>query len=100
MIIYNVTVKISNEKQEDWVQWMKKVHIPEVMNTGSFVDFVFSRILVEDEDGVNYSIQYHCPDLSTLETYQKKFAPELQLKHTERYKNHFVAFRTLLQTVD
>jgi hypothetical protein len=100
MIIYNVTVKISNEKHDDWVRWMKTVHIPEVMETGSFEDFVFSRILVEDEDGINYSIQYRCADLTTLENYQEKFAPELQQKHTERYKDHFVAFRTLLQTVD
>jgi hypothetical protein len=34
-----------------------------------------------------------------LDDYQKNFAPELQKAHTERYKDKFVAFRTLLEEV-
>ena len=100
MIVYNVTVKISNEKHDDWVDWMKNVHIPEVMETGKFVDYMFSKILVDDEDGTNYSIQYHCKDLPTLEDYQENHAPSLQEKHSTRYKDHYVAFRTLLEIVE
>ena len=99
MIIYNVTVKISHEKHDDWLNWMKEIHIPEVMATGKFTKNVFTKVLVEDEEGTNYSIQYYCDDLETLEDYQENYGPELQVKHTERYKDHFVAFRTLLELV-
>jgi len=99
MIIYNVTVKISNEKHDDWVSWMKNIHIPEVMATKKFTDYVFSKVLVEDDEGTNYSIQYHCDCMETLEDYQDNHAPKLQQEHTARYKEHFVAFRTLLEVV-
>lgn len=99
MIIYNVTVKISHLKHDDWLAWMKDIHIPEVMETGMFTERVFSKVMVEDEEGTNYSIQYHCESLEKLETYQEEFAPALQVKHTERYKDHFVAFRTLLEVI-
>lgn len=100
MIIYNVTVKISNEKHDDWLDWMKTVHIPEVMATGKFTKNVFSKVMVDDEEGTNYSIQYHCKNLDTLEDYQTNHAPKLQEEHTARYKDHFVAFRTLLEVVE
>ena len=99
MIIYNVTVKISNLKHDDWVEWMKTKHIPDVMATGKFTQFTFSKVLIEDEEGTNYSIQYHCQSLETLEDYQNNFAPKLQEEHTTRYKEEFVAFRTLLEIV-
>jgi hypothetical protein len=99
MIIYNVTVKISNEKHDDWVNWMKSVHIPEVMATRMFSKNVFSKVMMEDEEGTNYSIQYYCHDLETLQKYQDIHAPELQKEHSDRYKEHFVAFRTLLEII-
>ncbi len=99
MIIYNVTVKIDNEVREDWLRWMKNVHIPDVMATGCFVDYRFTKILVDDEDGTNYSIQYRCKNMEDLERYQDQFAPKLQQEHTDRYKDKFVAFRTLLEEV-
>jgi len=100
MIIYNVTVKIDNEVHNDWVSWMKNVHIPEVMNTGFFLENRFAKILVDDEDGVNYSIQYKCANAEDLKEYQNLHAPKLQAKHTEMFRNKFVAFRTLLEIVD
>jgi hypothetical protein len=39
MILYNVTVKIEADAQEDWLQWMKSTHIPDVMDTGLFLGY-------------------------------------------------------------
>ena len=38
MIIYNVTVNVEAEIHNDWISWMKEVHIPDVMNTGYFLE--------------------------------------------------------------
>lgn len=101
MIIYNVTVNIEATIQDDWVKWMKTVHIPDVIKTGCFTEYRFTRVLTTqpDETGFTYSIQYSCPDLATLERYQQVFAPALQAEHSSRYEGQFVAFRTLLQEV-
>lgn len=99
MIIYNVTVKISNEKHDEWLNWMKKTHIAEVMSTNKFIKYVFSKVVVDDEEGTNYSIQYYCESREVLESYQTNFATNLQAIHEARYKEHSVVFRTLLEIV-
>ena len=100
MIIYSVTVKIESAIEQDWVTWMRNVHIPDVMNTGLFQEYRMSKVLVQDPDGVNYSIQYLCPSEDQLNTYLNEHAKALQEEHTARYKDQFVAFRTLLEVVD
>ncbi len=97
-ILYSVTVKIDNQVHDDWLEWMKKVHIPDVMATEMFESSRICRILSQDEsEGVSYSIQYICPNMKTLQQYSAKFAIKLQQEHADRYKNKYVAFRTLLE---
>lgn len=100
MILYNVTVKIQTAVHADWLAWMKKVHIPDVMKTGLFVDQKMFRILEEDEtQGITYSIQYFLSSMDDLKKYNSEFAKDLQAEHTERYNGKYVAFRTLLESV-
>ena len=99
MILYNVTVKVDHDVHDDWLEWMKTVHIPDVMNTGLFVEYKLCRILHEEPDGVSYAIQYFCQDMKTLHRYQVEFATQLQAEHTERYKDKYVAIRTLMEVM-
>lgn len=99
MIIYNVTVKIDTDSNEEWLNWMKTVHIPDVMATSKFTEYRFSKILVDESDGINYSIQYLCQDMETLDLYLEHDAPALQQEHALKYKDKFVAFRTLLEVI-
>ena len=69
MIIYNVTVKIDNDIHDEWMEWMRSIHIPEVMATQKFIDHQVAKVLVDDEDGMTYSIQYKCESMSHLEDY-------------------------------
>lgn len=101
MIIYSVTVKIDLDVHNEWLHWMKSVHIPEVLNTKKFVDYRMLKVLTQDEtDGITYNIQYRAQTMSDYFDYQNEFAPALQKDHTERYKDKFVAFRTLLKEVE
>lgn len=99
MIIYNVTVKIDNQVHNEWLNWMKSVHIPDVLSTGYFTKYKMYKILVDDTDGVNYSIQYYCNNMDQVTSYQEQEAPRLQQEHAIKYKDQFVAFRTLLEDV-
>ncbi len=97
MYIYNVTVNIEDSVHQDWLQWMKKNHIPDVLNTGMFKSCRFCRVMVEEESGTTYAIQYLVKDLETLALYQEMYAPNLQKEHQDRYGGKFVAFRTVLE---
>jgi len=52
-----------------------------------------------DEQGTTYAIQYFCESVELLQGYWKEYAPALQAGHTQRYKDKFVAFRTVMELV-
>ncbi len=101
MILYNVTVTIDPQIEAEWVEWMKNVHIPEVMNTGCFEEHKFLRLVTErpDVDGNTYAIQYFATDGKQIDIYMEKHAPGLRQSHAEKYGNKMAAFRTLLEEV-
>ena len=99
MILYNVTVNIDHDVHDEWLAWMKEVHIPDVMNTGLFIESRICRIHAEEQGGKSYSFQYLAKSLDDYERYQNEFAPKLQQEHTKRYEGKFVAFRTILEVV-
>ncbi len=100
MILYNVTVNIDPELHQEWVNWMKSTHIPEVLSTGLFIENRFFRVLnTEEGEGFTYSVQYFLDSMENYEVYKELHAPRLQADFASRYKDRFVAFRTLLETV-
>lgn len=100
MILYNETIKIEGSIHEEWLAWMKAVQVPEIMATGKFSEHRICRLLHDDEDGgVTYAIQYYSPDMETFQRYQQEDAALFQRKHMERYRDRYVAFRTLMEIV-
>ena len=101
MIIYNLTINIDQSVEEDWLTWMKSNHIPDVMLTGMFKEYKLLRLLGDDESGGHtYCVQYMCENIEKFQQYEDIFAPALRSEYNNRYKDKFVAFRTLLETVD
>jgi hypothetical protein len=100
MHIYNITINIDDSAREAWLRWMQKTHIPDVLATGLFISCRFCRVLVDEESGTTWSIQYLVKDLETLKLYQEMYAPGLQKEHQEKFAGKFVAFRTVLELVE
>ena len=98
MYIYNVTVSIDKEIAQEWLNWMKSKHIPDVLATGCFTSNQIIKVLSDDE-GATFSIQYFFNEMNDYDRYRQQFAPPLQKEHTEKYNGKFAAFRTLLQIV-
>lgn len=99
MILYNVTVNIDDSVHDEWLDWMINEHIPEVLSTGLFINYKLFRIKSDDE-GKTYSIQYFLDSMEKYEKYARDHAPVLQKKHTEKYKDKFAAFRTIMESVE
>lgn len=100
MYIYNVTINIEEVVHDQWLSWMKEIHIPEVMSTGKFTQARMCRVLVEEEmGGLTYSIQYFAKDKATLNAYYKDDAPRLRQDLQSLFADKFVAFRTELEVI-
>lgn len=101
MILYNVTVNIDANIEEEWLAYMKNEHIPEVLKTGCFSDNKIFRLLNDQEgEGVNYAMMYYADSMEKIELYMNKYAEGLQRASLERFKDRFVAYRSLLESVD
>jgi hypothetical protein len=100
MILYNVTVSIDPIIAEDWLQWMRSQHIPDVMATGCFIESRISRVHGEEEGGITYAITYLSLNQEKINEYTEQHAPILQKDHAERYAGKFAAFRTLLSVIE
>ncbi|MFT6844466.1 MAG: hypothetical protein ACJAUV_000645 [Flavobacteriales bacterium] len=100
MIIYNVTIIIDDSVHDDWLNWMKTVHIPDVMKTAKFINNKICRVLdAEEEGGKTYAIQYTSKNKADYDDYQENHAKDLQAEHINRYAGKFGAFRTILEVV-
>ncbi len=100
MFIYNVTVNVAEEVHAEWLRWMKKEHIEEVMNTGCFVESQILKVLYVQDEGQTYSVQYKFMVMTDMERYNKEFAPALQAQMKAKFGDKCLAFRTLLQVVE
>ncbi|WP_367186859.1 DUF4286 family protein [Maribacter confluentis] len=101
MFIYNITTNIEEAYHTEWLQWMKQVHIPEVLSTGKFLSAKFTKVLVEEDmGGETYSIQYSVKDKATLERYYNEDAPRLIAQIEKKFAGKLVSFKTELEVVD
>ena len=99
MYIYNVTINIQEDIHDEWVEWMKKEHIPDMLNTGKFKKALMTRVMVNEEmGGVTYSVQYTAESKQMLERYYEEDAKNLRSKSSP-FEGKFVAFRTELEVI-
>lgn len=98
-VLYNVTCSVDAEIHEEWLDWMMFKHIPDVMNTGMFLENRVCRIHEFEENGVTYAIQYVARNQKDLDEYMEQFAPALQKEHADKYGSRVAAFRTTLEIV-
>ena len=99
MIIYSVTITIQAAIEPEWVEWMNRVHVPDVLRTGCFLECRFYKVLGSEGDEVAYVLQYSCRSLEEYHRYRDSFAPALQKDHTDRFSGKFRGSRQVLEEV-
>jgi hypothetical protein len=100
MIIYNVTTKVELQIEDEWLQWMTKEHIPEVLQTGCFTDYKILRILdIDDTEGPTFAVQYFASSREDYEHYLTHHAPALRNKSVLKWRDRAMSFRSVMQVV-
>lgn len=97
MIIYSVTITLEPSIEAEWIDWMRRVHIPDVLRTGCFSDCRILKTVGTEE--LTYVLQYHCSSLEEYHHYRDNFAPALQKEHTERFNGLFRGSRQVLEEI-
>ena len=100
MIIYNITSKVGGRKQHDWLDWIRKVYIPEIIATGTFYDFRICELLEqEDPDGATYAIQFFTDSMENYKTFQRNYADRMGEKVRDLFGEDCLGFCTLLKVI-
>ncbi len=100
MIIYNVTTKLTWKIHDEWVKWMKEIHMPEVVATGCFTHSQLLRIVeIDEEEGPTYAAQYFTQSTENKNEYIEKFAETLRNKAFQEWGNQFISFRSIMEVV-
>jgi len=101
MLIYNVTLKVENGIADEWLRWMQEEHIPELIQTGLFCGHKLCHLLEQDEtEGVTFIAQYFLDSAENYEAYISQHAPRMREKGFTLFGSRFIAFRTLMETLD
>ena len=99
MTIYAVTITVLRDIEAEWLDWMKHVHVPDVLRTGCFSECRTYKVCGAEETEPMYVLQYHCRSLEDYQRYQNTFASALQKDHTEKFGGRFRASRQVLEEI-
>jgi len=99
MYIYNVTVNVDDSIHDEWLDWMKNEHMPQMLGLGKFTNALMSKVMAQVDSGTTYAIQYQTDSKETLEKYYKEDADLLRQEGLKKFGDKFVAFRTELDVV-
>lgn len=100
MLVYNITYAVTHEIHEEWMAWMKGIHIPAIMSTGLFSSFKVLRLLeVDEQEGLSFAVQFHAETEEHYRRYIAEFAPALRLTATRQWGEQVMGFRTLMAIV-
>ncbi len=101
MFVYNITFKIENEYLQEWIDWVKKEQVPDILETGCFYDYRFYELMEMDEkDGRTFVIQFLAYSKSDYNRYKELYHTAFRHRSVEKWKDHVVSFRTLLKNVE
>ena len=101
MIIYNVTIKVHESIKQDWLQWLKEEHIPDIINSGCFTHAVILRLMeVDDSEGPTYAVQYHAENKELYNNYIENHAALMRQKGFDKWGDKFIALRSIMQVVN
>jgi hypothetical protein len=100
MFLYNITIGIDKNAEEEWLQWMQDVMIPLIMETGYFKEAKTFKVLHDQsEETTSYSFQFFAPSIKHVVTYLDIEAPAIMKELQSRYRDRHVAFQTLLEEI-
>ena len=97
MITYQVKIVIDAEVEEDWLDWMKTIHVPDVIATGLVRSFQILQPQVGEEH--TYYFHYQFANQADYELYSKVFGPKLKADVIGKYPDQFTANRQIFDWI-
>jgi hypothetical protein len=100
MIVYNDTIILDETVREEWLNWIKTVHIPAIMATGCFSSYKILTVIDSPNEGVTFCIQYNADDIHQFQQFYMNHLHKFQAIHQDQFPEKFVMFNTLMEVIE
>jgi Domain of unknown function (DUF4286) len=99
-VLYRVTIDVRPEVAEEWLAWMRAVHVPEVLREPGFSRATIARETKEAGGGdARFVIDYVVDGAAALDRYFAHAAPRIRAAHEARYGGRARATRQVLDVI-
>lgn len=99
-IIYNITINVDEQVHDKWLEWVRNVHIPQVIDTGCFERSRLLRIHAFEQGGLTYAVQFEARDMESYNRFQSEFSKTIDLCLDPRFSGAAQTIKTVLEVVD
>lgn len=100
MFIYNTTILISESIEQSWLSWIKPNYIDTIMETGFFQSWQLLQVTDSPNEGLTYCLQFRTNEISSLQSYQNLYAPQIEQEHLAAFPNQLVTFSSTMKIID
>jgi hypothetical protein len=99
MIVFNTTFLVSFEVHDTWLQWISSRHIPFMLSTSFFELPRLFKVLVEEDQGITYSLQFSSPDMKTVRQWIECHKQDVENELIETFGESVLFFSTFLEEI-
>lgn len=96
MITYEVKITVQADIEDEWLHWMRTVHVPDVIATGLLRSY---QILKPQGTEHVYLFQYHFENEEDFHLYEKDHTERLRQDVKDRYDGKFTGERTVYEWI-
>jgi hypothetical protein len=97
MIIFNTTYLVSFDAHDTWLQWISSRLIPSMLATSFFEHPRLFKVLVGEDEGITYSLQFSFSDMKTIQSWLNDHKHLLENELKETFGESVLFFSTFLE---
>jgi hypothetical protein len=100
MQVCNISFQVEPATEMQWLEWMKTVFIPSMMDLNCFGEYKFYSLEVDATQAPTYTLQLFCNSKETMELYRLQHAAtQISQLHTTWGEQYF-HFSSYMQIVN
>ncbi len=100
MFIYNITFLIDESIAQEWLNEVKNNYVETVLETGFFQSYQLLQVTDSPNEGLTYCLQFRTEEISSLQSYQNLYAPQIENKHQQLFANQIITFSSTMKLID
>jgi len=91
---------IEESIEQQWLSWIKINYINTVLETGFFQSYQLLQVTDSPNEGLTYCLQFRTNEISSLQSYQNLYAPQIESEHQLAFPNQLVTFGSTMKIID